>query len=82
MVGACDVQVLAAQALLDRGLLFHKPSRTWYKKDSNSGSYGIIACREKFQTSSWSFVPCSENVKMMDILTLNEVNECLKQLSQ
>ena len=52
------------------------------RKESSSGNYGMIACREKFQTSSWSFVPCSENVTMMDVLSLSEVNDCLKQLSQ
>ena len=75
-------QVLAAQTLVNRGLVFHKPSRTWYRRESSGGNYGTIACREKFQVSSWAFVPCSENVKMMEVLSPGEVNDCLKQLSQ
>lgn len=77
-----DDQVLAAQTLVNRGLVFHKPSRTWYRRESSGGNYGTIACREKFQVSSWAFVPCSENVKMMEVLSPGEVNDCLKQLSQ
>lgn len=54
----------------------------WYKKDPNGAGYGIIACKEKFQLSSWSFVPCAETLKLTDVLTAGEVNEFIKKLSR
>ena len=76
------MQLLSCQFLYDRGLIYHKTARVWYKKDPNGAGYGIIACKEKFELSSWSFVPCAETLMLTDVLTAGEVNEFIKKLSR
>ena len=79
-----DVQLVVAQELYNRDLIYHKTRRVWYKRDKSASNYAITVVKEEFVPSRWAFIPCLENSKLKsnEFLLLAEINDCMKQLSQ
>ena len=76
------LQLIAAQELYARDLVYHKSKRTWYLREKNITNYASIAVKEMFSVSSWSFVPCSEMIRSTELLLPAALSEYLKMLSQ
>ena len=70
--------MLAAQELYGREYVFHKVKQTWYKKEKQSSNYAVVNCCEVFDMDSCTFVPCKDVHRIIDVLSLNELNEYLK----
>ena len=72
--------MIAAQELYNRDLVYHKSKKVWYRREKAVSNYAFVAMKEEFSLSSWSFIPCTERVKSLEVMTLAELNEAIKLL--
>ena len=70
--------MLAAQELSAREYVFHKVKQMWFKKEKQSSNYAVVNCCEMFDMDSCTFVPCKDVHRIIDVLSMNELNEYLK----
>ena len=71
---------MACEELYQRNYVYNKVNQVWYKRESVSNSMQVV-CKEMFLVNKWSFVSCNETISQNDLLSINEVNECMKRLS-
>lgn len=71
--------MLACEELYQRNYVYNKVNQVWYKRESGNSTQ--IVCREMFSVNKWSFVSCNESLSQSDVMSINEVNECMKRLS-
>ena len=71
------MQVLAAQELYNRDLVYHKVNNHWYRKSSSN--YASCKCCEVFDLESFTFVTCEEDHKNRDMLSISEIQDCIKK---
>lgn len=78
---------MAAQELYNRGFVYHKERKEWFKRDPNSknggnGGNGGVSCKERFDVESWKLEAWNEPIKESELLTVDEIEEVLKKTEQ
>lgn len=70
--------MLAAQELYAREYVFHKVKQMWFKKEKQSSNYAVVNCCEMLDLDSCTFVHCKDVHRIIDVLSINELNEYVK----
>lgn len=50
----------------------------WFKKEKQSSNYAVVNCCEMLDLDSCTFVPCKDVHRIIDVLSINELNEYVK----
>lgn len=85
-----DAQLLAAQELYNRGFVYHKERKEWFKRDSNSrnsgnsgnSGTGTVSVKERFDVESWKLEAWNDPIKESELLSVEEIEEVLKKTEQ
>ena len=80
-------QLLAAQELYNRGFVYHKERKEWFKRDSNSrnsgnSGTGTVSLKERFDVESWKLEAWNDPIKESELLSVEEIEEVLKKTEQ
>lgn len=82
--------MLAAQELYNRGFVYHKERKEWFKRDSNSrnggnsgnSGTGTVSLKERFDVESWKLEAWNDPIKESELLSVEEIEEVLKKTEQ
>lgn len=70
--------------MYNRGFVYHKERKEWFKRDSTSGNSGNngVSLKERFDVETWKLEAWNEPIQESEFLSVEEIEEVLKKTEQ